>query len=44
MMVLVRESLIVHRYPDLETSCELLWIKLSTRKGPLLFGVYYHPP
>ena len=44
VMVLVRENLIVHRCPDLETSCELLWIELSTKKGPLLFGVYYRPP
>lgn len=44
VMVLVRENFIVHRCPDLETSCELLWIELSTKKGPLLFGVYYRPP
>lgn len=44
MMVLVTENLIIHRCPNMETSCELLWIKLSTKKGPLLFGVYYHPP
>ena len=42
-MVLVRENLIIHRCPDLETSCELLWIELSTKKGPMLFGVYYLP-
>lgn len=43
-MVLVRESFVVHRRPDLETSCELLWIELCTQKGPLLFGVYHHIP
>ena len=43
VMVLVREGFVVHRRPDLETSCELLWIELCTVKGSLLFGVYYHP-
>ena len=44
VMVLVRDDLVAHRRSDLETSCELLWIELSTTKGPLLFGTYYRRP
>ena len=44
VVALVRDNLVVHRRPDLETSCELLWLELLTKKGPLLFGIYYRPP
>ena len=44
MMFFVRDDFVVHRQSDLETSCELLWIELCTKKGPSLLGTYYRPP
>ena len=29
---------------DLETNCELIWLQLFTKSGPLLFGTFYRPP
>ena len=43
-MLLVRESFLVHKRPDLETSCELVWVELCTKRGPLFLGVFYRPP
>ena len=28
----------------METSCELLWVDLCTKRGPLFLGVFYRPP
>ena len=44
VMLLVRESFLVHKRPDLETSCELVWVELCTKRGPLFLGVFYRPP
>ena len=43
-MVFVRDSLSAVRRQDLETECELLWIKLSSNISKILFGVFYRPP
>jgi len=32
------------RMTDLETNCEILWVKLLCSPHPLLFSVFYHPP
>ena len=44
VLLLVREGFFVHRYSDLETSRELLWVELCTKRGPLFLGVFYRPP
>ena len=42
---MVCEGLQVSQCPDLDSFCdELLWLEVVTSLGPLLFGVYYHPP
>ena len=45
VLLMVREDLQVSQRPDLDLFCdELLWLEVVTSLGPLLFGVYYHPP
>ena len=44
VLILIRSSIPAIRRTDLETHCEMLWIEVHTRDGPLLFGVFYRPP
>ena len=43
-MILVRSSIPVVRMSELETNCEIVWVKLLTSPSHLLFGVFYCPP
>ena len=43
IMILVRSSIPVVRMSELETNCEIVWVKLLTSPS-LLFGVFYRPP
>ena len=44
VMLLVRGSINVSRCVNYETSCELLWVKLSLKPMSVIFGVFYRPP
>ena len=44
IMILVRSSIPVVRMSELETNCEIVWVKLLTSPSHLLFGVFYRPP
>ena len=44
VMLLVRGSINVSRCVNYETSCELLWVKLSLKPMSMIFGVFYRPP
>ena len=43
-MILVNSTIPAVRMHDLETNCEILWIKLLTKPDSFLFGVFYRPP
>ena len=44
-LIVVQNDLKVLPRSDLNSFCdELLWLEMSTSIGPLLFGVFYHPP
>ena len=43
-MILARKGItIVHR-DDLESDCEIVWIKLKGFTLPIVIGVFYRPP
>ena len=44
VMIMIRNNIPAIRRPDLETSCEVLWIELPLRSKPILLGVFYRPP
>lgn len=44
VMVLVRSTIAAVRMLDLETNCEILWLKLLTAPSSFLFGVFYRSP
>ena len=45
VLICVRDSLQVTPRHDLSSQCdELLWLEICTCTGPVLFGVFYHPP
>ena len=44
VMILVRSTIAAVRMLDLETNCEILWLKLLTAPSSFLFGVFYRPP
>jgi len=43
VLILIKFSLPDIRRTDLKTHCEMLWVQIQTRDGPVLFGVFYHP-
>ena len=44
VFILVRKQFTVSRVPELETDCELLWVKIELLGGkPLYVGAYYKP-
>jgi len=44
VMVYTKSSVSATRRTDIETTCEVLWVELSTRTSKVLLGTYYHPP
>ena len=44
VLLLIKSSISTLGISDLESQCEIIWIQLLTPDGPLLFGVFYHPP
>ena len=45
VLIFVHDDLQVTHRSNLSTLCdELLWLEFCPSVGPLLFGVFYHPP
>jgi len=44
VIVYTKSSVSATRRTDIETTCEVLWVELSTRTSKVLLGTYYHPP
>lgn len=44
VLILTKSTIPAVRRFDLETNCELIWLQLFTKSGPLLFGTFYRPP
>ena len=42
-MVYVKSSVSTTRRTDIETTCEVLWVELSTRISKALLGTFYRP-
>jgi len=44
VMVYTKSSVSATRRTDIETTCEVLWVELSTRTSKVLLGTFYRPP
>jgi len=43
VVILVGSSIPAVRLAELETNCEIVWVKLLVSASPLLFRVFYRP-